>query len=68
MYTLEMLQEARKALHQLLLGQQVVSVSKNGRQVQFNQASISGLRNYIIEIETGLGIKSGRRPPAGVKL
>ncbi|EAP9802730.1 phage tail protein, partial [Salmonella enterica] len=30
MYTQEMLTEARQALHELLLGKRVVSVSKNG--------------------------------------
>lgn len=68
MYTQDMLNEARKALHQLLLGQKVVSVTKNGRQVQFSQTSIADLRNYILEIEIGLGLKTGRRPPAGVRL
>lgn len=68
MYTLQMLQEARKALHQLILGQKVVSVTKNGRQVQFSQTSIAALRNYIAEIEIGLGLSTGRRPPAGVRL
>lgn len=68
MYSQDMLDEARKALHQLLLGQKVVSVTKNGRQVQFSQTSIADLRNYILEIEIALGLKTGRRPPAGVRL
>ncbi|WP_430624419.1 gpW family head-tail joining protein, partial [Salmonella enterica] len=50
-----MLTEARQALHELLLGKRVVSVSKNGRQVQFTQINIADLRNYIAEIESGLG-------------
>ncbi len=68
MYTQEMLTEARQALHELLLGKRVVSVSKNGRQVQFTQINIADLRNYIAEIESGLGLSSRRRGPAGVRL
>lgn len=67
-YTLEMLLEARKALHDLLLGKAVVSVSKDGRQVQFNQTTISDLRNYINEIEMFIGLPSRRTGPAGVRL
>jgi hypothetical protein len=44
----------------------VVSVSKDGRQVQFSQADIGALRSYIIEIELALGLQSRRGPPAGV--
>lgn len=68
MYTQEMLNEARKALHELLLGKKAVSISKDGRQVQFNQTSIADLRRYINEIETALGMASRRGPPAGVRL
>lgn len=68
MYTQEMLNEARKALHGLLLGKKAVSISKDGRQVQFNQTTIADLRRYINEIETGLGMASRRGPPAGVRL
>ncbi|ECC9579938.1 phage tail protein [Salmonella enterica subsp. houtenae] len=68
MYTQEMLTEARQALHELLLGKRVVSVSKNGRQVQFTLINIADLRNYIAEIESGLGLPSRRRGPAGVRL
>ncbi len=67
-YTLEMLIEARKALHDLLLGKSVVSVTKDGRQVQFNQASIADLRAYIGEIEIHIGLPSRRSGPAGVRL
>ena len=68
MYTLEMLNEARKALHELMLGKKVVSISKDGRQVQFNQANIADLRRYIQDIETSIGMTSRRLPPAGVRL
>ncbi|ENT2068148.1 gpW family head-tail joining protein [Salmonella enterica] len=68
LYTPEMLAEARQALHELLLGKRVVSISKNGRQVQFTQINIVDLRNYIAEIESGLGLPSCRRGPVGVRL
>ncbi|WP_371330632.1 gpW family head-tail joining protein [Klebsiella quasipneumoniae] len=67
MYTQLMLDEARRALHDLLTGNRVVSVSKDGRQVQFSQADIVALRSYIIEIELALGLRSRRGPPAGVR-
>lgn len=67
-YTLEMLTEARRALHDLLLGKSVVSVTKDGRQVQFNQANMADLRSYINEIEIYIGLPSRRSGPAGVRL
>lgn len=66
-YTQEMLDDARRALHELLTGSRVTSVSKDGRQVQFSQADIGALRSYIIEIELALGLQSRRGPPAGVR-
>ncbi|WP_289627461.1 phage head-tail joining protein, partial [Escherichia coli] len=46
-----MLCEARRALHELMIGRTVASVSKNGRQVQYSRATINELRRYIEEIE-----------------
>lgn len=68
MYTQIMLDEARAALHELMTGKRVVSVSKDGRQVQFSAADLGALRSYIIEIELALGLSSRRGPPAGVML
>lgn len=48
MYTQEMLTEARQALHELLLGKRVVSVSKNGRQVQFTQIKLHAGRSRAL--------------------
>ncbi|EFE23086.1 head to-tail joining protein W [Edwardsiella tarda ATCC 23685] len=67
-YTHEMLTEARQALHELLIGRRVVSISKGGRQVQFSQANIQELRRYIDEIEVSLGVSIRRRSPVGVML
>ena len=63
-----MLTEARQALHELLTGRRVVSISKGGRQVQFSQANIQELRRYIDEIEVSLGVSIRRRSPVGVML
>ncbi|UIN02456.1 gpW family protein [Yersinia ruckeri] len=68
LYTQMMLSEARQALHELMLGRRVVSISKNGRQVQFSQMDIKALRRYIDEMEVALGLPSRRCGPAGVKL
>ncbi|ATI62797.1 gpW family head-tail joining protein [Edwardsiella tarda] len=67
-YTHEMLTEACQALHELLTGRRVVSISKGGRQVQFSQANIQELRRYIDEIEVSLGVSIRRRSPVGVML
>ncbi|ATG16335.1 hypothetical protein NVI2019_PEGOAJLN_01208 [Providencia alcalifaciens] len=65
METQMMLMEARRALHELLLGEKVVSINKDGRQVQYTPASIPALQQYIHQLEGVLGV--GRRcRPAGV--
>ena len=50
-YTHEMLCDARRALHELMIGRAVVSVSKDGRQVQYSRETIGELRQYIEELE-----------------
>ncbi|ANP06980.1 gpW family protein [Escherichia coli] len=67
-YTHEMLCDARMALHELMIGRAVVSVSKDGRQVQYSRATIGELRQYIEEMESALGVSGRRRGPAGVGL
>ncbi|NRA78325.1 MAG: phage tail protein [Pseudoalteromonas sp.] len=66
----EKLDEARSAYHSLMTGTATVSITKNNRQVQFNQANKFDLKNYITELEIELnGIsKSKRRGPMGVCL
>jgi uncharacterized protein (UPF0216 family) len=58
------LDEARKALHDLLTGKRVASVQKDGRSVTFTSATLSELRTYIANLESELGIVSVRRRPA----
>ena len=67
-YTHEMLCEARRALHELMIGRAVVSVGRNGRQVQYSRATIGELRQYIEELESSLGVSGRRRGPVGVRL
>lgn len=61
------LQEAEDAYHKLQTGQMAVSISKDGRQVEFNRANIDKLRSYIDDLRSQLGLlNSRRRRPAGV--
>ena len=65
--------EAGIALHQLLTGKSVVSLSRgdsagNSRTYQYNQTNIGQLRAYIVELKGRLGLSTGRRRPAGVHL
>lgn len=46
----------------------MVSVSKDGRQVQYSRATIGELRQYIEKLESALGVSGRRRGPAGVGL
>lgn len=67
MATQAQLTEAKAALHKLLTGRSVASVTIDGVQTQYNQASIPSLKAYIEMLESELGIKSvRRRGPAGV--
>lgn len=52
-----LLAEARAAYHQLMIGQNIVSLrDSNGEQVQYNNASASRLAAYIAQLEIQLGI------------
>ncbi|MCP4352300.1 MAG: phage tail protein [Desulfobacterales bacterium] len=57
------LEEAEAALHDLSLGDKAVTVSVSGKSVTFTPANIGGLRAYISELQSKLGIKrrSARR-------
>ncbi|MFT7565825.1 MAG: hypothetical protein ACI846_000111 [Pseudoalteromonas distincta] len=70
MTTQEKLDEARSAYHSLMTGTATVSITKNNRQVQFNQANKVDLKSYISELEIELNgmAKSKRRGPMGVYL
>ncbi len=65
--------EAEIALHKILTGKCAVSISHsdsagNSRSYAYSQASIAQLRSYIAELKGQLGLNTGRRRPAGVRL
>ncbi|EKS6403463.1 hypothetical protein NM534_004325 [Enterobacter hormaechei] len=67
------LAEAEAAYHRLMVGKQAVTISHgdsagNSRSYQYSTAGISDLRAYIIELKSKLGLCTGRRRPAGVRL
>jgi len=64
--TVEQLAEAEAALHQLRIGQHIVSISKGGRTVQFQQTNKQELIDYIDELKGQLGLKTRRRGAARV--
>ena len=49
------LTQAKDALHALLIGEQIVSVTVNGRATSYGPSNISMLRRYIAELETECG-------------
>ncbi|EGI13131.1 gpW [Escherichia coli M605] len=68
MVTTEELQALRQARIDLLTGKRVVSVQKDGRRVEFTQASLNDLNRAINDAEVMLGTASRRRRPLGVRL
>tara|TARA_R110001583_G_scaffold34551_1_gene115872 strand:- start:22231 stop:22437 length:207 start_codon:yes stop_codon:yes gene_type:complete len=66
MATQTQLDEARAALHQLLLGRRAVKIQKDGRTVEYTPASKRQLEEYIGQLEVELGAAGRRRGPAGV--
>lgn len=60
--TAALLQQAKNALHELLLGKAVVTlVDQNGERIEFVAANPNRLRAYIKDLETELGVS----PPLG---
>ncbi|MCU7839762.1 MAG: gpW family protein [Candidatus Thiodiazotropha sp. (ex Troendleina suluensis)] len=60
-----MLNEARDALHNLMKGEQVVSVTHHdGESVTFTQGTVNQLRRYIrdLELECGQTDATGLNP------
>lgn len=68
MSTKTQLAEAREAYHQLLTGQAVVRIQREGRSVEYREANKSDLRAYISDLERELGTGARRRRPAGFSL
>ncbi|MCE0760679.1 gpW family protein [Marinobacter sp. G11] len=58
------LTEARTAYHNLLTGQSVVRIQRDGKTVEFSQASKRDLAAYIASLESQLG-GAGRRMRPG---
>jgi len=50
------LAEAKTALHALVTGEQVASVTVNGRTTQYTQTNIAELRRYVLELENECGV------------
>lgn len=62
--TLQQLNEARAAYHDLTIGQAArVFVDQNGERVEYVAANPGRLSAYIEELEASLGIASGRSQP-----
>lgn len=61
----EKLEIAEGALHDLLIGKRIVSVSYGERRMQYTEANIAGLRAYIAELkaECGEDTTAARRRP-----
>lgn len=58
-----LLAEARAAYHQLMIGQNIVSLrDSNGEQIQYNNASAPRLAAYIAQLEMQLGIATTTGP------
>jgi len=67
MTTQEQLNEARIALHQLLTGQAMVSITRDGKKVDFSPANRGDLERYIAQLHAQVsGAAPLRRGPARV--
>lgn len=63
--TQNILDEAKAALHKLVIGQSAASVMYDGRRVEFTHANKQNLEAYIARLETSLGGTGGRQGPRG---
>lgn len=61
MITTQQLTEARTALHQLLTGQAMVSITRDGKKIDFSPANRGDLERYIDQLEAQAGVGSSRR-------
>jgi hypothetical protein len=53
------LAEAETALHEVVVGGKVATVSSNGRSVTYTQADVQELRRYIQGLRVALGRGTG---------
>ena len=58
------LAEAREAYHKRITGQSVVRIQRDGKTVEYSQASKKDLAAYIADLESQLGGAGRRRRPA----
>lgn len=56
------LEQAREALHQLMMGRSAVQVGYGPRQTTFSQRTVADLQKYIQKLEVMCG-QSNRRGP-----
>ncbi|MET4696956.1 phage head-tail joining protein [Endozoicomonas lisbonensis] len=61
-----LLQEARDALHKLILGKAVSVIQKDGRKVDYTPANRADLEDYIKLLEAETSGQRFRRGPARV--
>lgn len=61
----QQIQDAKDALHNLMMGRSVVSIQKDGRSVQYTATTKRDLEAYINYLEQNAD-SSKRRRPAGV--
>jgi len=61
MTDLQLLEEAKAALHKLMIGQSVKVLQKDGRRIEYTPAQKTELQLYIRSLES-----NGRRGPAGI--
>ena len=54
----ERLDEARDALHRLIVGKQAVTITYDGETVTYTAADESRLRRYIAELEALTGVRT----------
>lgn len=66
MTTQEKLAEAESALHELMLGKRVVSISRNGKALTFSATNRVDLELYIAQLKQQLNTTSRR--PMGIRL
>lgn len=66
--TAQRLVEAEEALHKLLTGQKMVSMSYEGRTVTYTQQNIDALKQYIRDLKSEIAQAAGTssRRPFGV--
>lgn len=57
--------EAQQARHNLMIGQQVVTLSYEGKSVSFSQVDLFKLDAYIADLNNQIGALTGQRVRRG---